>query len=248
VFEPELPPFFWQHEPTLQVWFIGKHPAVIDDDKEMATYDVPYPVQLQALIVQRIDVDGKRIERKPAYFSEGGRPGLLVSFVFSQSTRHLDQISERINEASAKVGMNPKGAWAPIIRTLPPIIPGEVSPVPPIVATMRAAIGFKSLEIVSNDEAQLPRSERKRRARAGTKTPTVRVVNIRKVRKGAGSSEHVEASKIDWSCSWIVRGHWRSQWYASEKTHRPKYIEPYVKGDQDKPLKPATRAVFQVIR
>jgi hypothetical protein len=31
--------------------------------------------------------------------------------------------------------------------------------------------------------------------------------------------------------SWIVRGHWRNQWYQKDEVHRPKWIDPYWKGD-----------------
>lgn len=45
-----------------------------------------------------------------------------------------------------------------------------------------------------------------------------------------------EASLVDWSHRWMVTGHWRKQWYAKTEVHRPKWIAPYVKGPDDKPL------------
>jgi hypothetical protein len=41
---------------------------------------------------------------------------------------------------------------------------------------------------------------------------------------------------VDWSHRWIVQGHWRNQWYARAGEHRPKWIDPYPKGPEDKPL------------
>ena len=36
--------------------------------------------------------------------------------------------------------------------------------------------------------------------------------------------------------SWIVRGHWRNQWYKKEDVHKPKWIDPYWKGDGKKEI------------
>jgi hypothetical protein len=47
---------------------------------------------------------------------------------------------------------------------------------------------------------------------------------------------------------WLVSGHWRKQFYRSTGEHRPKWIEPYVKGSEDQPLKPPTETVFRVSR
>jgi len=40
----------------------------------------------------------------------------------------------------------------------------------------------------------------------------------------------------------IVRGHWRNQWYPSLADHRQIWISPYVKGPEDAPLRLTTRA------
>lgn len=35
---------------------------------------------------------------------------------------------------------------------------------------------------------------------------------------------------------WVVRGHWRRQWYPSEGRHKPKWIMDYIAGPEDAPL------------
>lgn len=35
---------------------------------------------------------------------------------------------------------------------------------------------------------------------------------------------------------WIVRGHWRNQYYPSRNDHRPIWIDPHLAGPEDKPL------------
>jgi hypothetical protein len=52
----------------------------------------------------------------------------------------------------------------------------------------------------------------------------------------------------EFSCQWLVRGHWRQQFYPSTGEHRPLWIEPYVKGPDDKPFKLPTQTVFAVSR
>lgn len=48
---------------------------------------------------------------------------------------------------------------------------------------------------------------------------------------------------VDWQLQWLVRGHWRNQWYPSLKLNQPKWIMPYIKGPPDKPLVIREKAV-----
>jgi hypothetical protein len=72
----------------------------------------------------------------------------------------------------------------------------------------------------------------------------VRIVTLRRssYRRPAGVSSNVE-----WTHRWIVRPHWRNQWYPSRGVHRQRYIAPYVKGPDDKPLL-ANESVFALRR
>lgn len=45
-----------------------------------------------------------------------------------------------------------------------------------------------------------------------------------------------EATTVDWSHRWLVKGHWRNQWYPSLKANRQVWVHGYVKGPEDKPL------------
>jgi hypothetical protein len=73
---------------------------------------------------------------------------------------------------------------------------------------------------------------------------TVRVVTLRR----SESAGHGDSANKEWACKWIVRGHWRQQYYPSTSEHRPKWIDPYVKGPDDKPLKAPTQTVYVVNR
>lgn len=77
-------------------------------------------------------------------------------------------------------------------------------------------------------------------------TPVVEVVQLRRrevVTRAAGDA----AAKREFSCRWIVHGHMRNQWYPSKGVHAPKWIDSFLKGPDDKPLKQATR-VYAVTR
>lgn len=55
------------------------------------------------------------------------------------------------------------------------------------------------------------------------------------------------AVEREYSNSWVVRGHWRNQWYPASGIHKAIWIDPHVKGPDDKPLK-NVRKIFAVVR
>jgi len=57
----------------------------------------------------------------------------------------------------------------------------------------------------------------------------IRVVNVRQIAKKGLPPTGKKNQKSD--KTWMVRGHWRNQFYASEDINKPKWIEPYWKGD-----------------
>jgi hypothetical protein len=71
------------------------------------------------------------------------------------------------------------------------------------------------------------RREAKRRGMPEVKD--VIVVELRRV-----TTKHEgESGEAHYSHSFMVRGHWRNQWYESLKIHRQKWISPYIKGEGD---------------
>lgn len=75
------------------------------------------------------------------------------------------------------------------------------------------------------------RAARRRMKREGKEPAPVRLISIR----GASASGGGDGSR-EYVHRWIVRGHWRRQWYRSIQAHRPIWITPYVKGPEDAPL------------
>lgn len=45
-----------------------------------------------------------------------------------------------------------------------------------------------------------------------------------------------DTAAVDWKHRWIVRGHYRAQWYPGEAAHHVIWIAPYMKGPEDAPL------------
>lgn len=87
------------------------------------------------------------------------------------------------------------------------------------------------------------RAARRLMAEHGARPETMTVV----VRLRGEESERKEPSgeKANYSHRFIRRGHWRNQWYDSEKIHRQIWIDPTIVGDKDLPLIVKPRRAFQ---
>jgi len=94
---------------------------------------------------------------------------------------------------------------------------------------------------------RLPRSSRRRLQReTGIEDPMINVISLRRAQHTNGQSK---GGTREWSSRWLVKGHWRSQYYPSKQKNSPLWIMPYVKGPQDKPLKSRNDiALFHVTR
>jgi len=66
-------------------------------------------------------------------------------------------------------------------------------------------------------------------------------------RKSVKRDDH-EPEKIERTHRWVVRGHWRRQWYPKSKTHDWKYIYEHIKGPEDAPLIISERRIFNFRR
>lgn len=100
--------------------------------------------------------------------------------------------------------------------------------------------------ILRTTEAQLERSARRRATRALEIAPKVSVIALRAYE--SSSSPRIGQRQVDWSHRWVVSGHWRKQYYPSTGENVPTWIDPYVKGPEDKPLVIGGARVFDVTR
>lgn len=116
-----------------------------------------------------------------------------------------------------------------------------------MLLTFASCLTFLEQRILIAPQQRAERATRKRLEREGfIHEPLVRVVELR--RKQTKSEHHGESDPVEWSHQWIVSGHWRQQWYPSLSSNQPIWVMPYVKGPEDKPLKPPRAKVFAVVR
>jgi hypothetical protein len=102
-------------------------------------------------------------------------------------------------------------------------------------AYVHALLAFMRTKYVSQQQYTFDRAERRRAQKEKRRLPSIRVIYLRQ--KAAGGDEPHE-KHIDWQYQWRVRGHWGQQWYPSIQQHKPTYVGEYLKGPEDKPLKP----------
>lgn len=99
-------------------------------------------------------------------------------------------------------------------------------------------------KIVVTEYGRLDRHAERRLARASMET-NVRVVHLRS-KSYVKTTTDEEKHQVDWAWQWAVRGHWREQ--PTKEGMKLIWIHPYIKGPEDKPLKPDAGRVFAVTR
>ncbi len=119
-------------------------------------------------------------------------------------------------------------------------------PIPDWFCPLAAAAAFMDMRFVVAKRAYPSRHLRRQLGKAGKPEPEIQVITLRR----SGSEQHGEGLNEgrEWSCSWMVSGHWRRQWMPRKRIWEPRYIRPYVKGDTNKPLKRPKTTVYVVRR
>lgn len=93
--------------------------------------------------------------------------------------------------------------------------------------------------LVRSEQLTAPRAARRRIAREDPHLdPTVRYIDLRRARTEPSdhTTDEDRTSTREYRHRWIVRGHWRNQFYPSRNDHRPIWIDPHLAGPEDKPL------------
>jgi hypothetical protein len=93
----------------------------------------------------------------------------------------------------------------------------------------------------------LDRAARKRYARNWGPNAPERVISLITLRRKKGKPNQ-DPNPVPWSRRWVVKGHWRRQWYPSIGKHDWKYIAEFIKGPEGKPLVITERRVFNFKR
>lgn len=86
--------------------------------------------------------------------------------------------------------------------------------------------------------AVLPSRQAHRRALRRKIEPTVHIVRLRRKTDTQHDDygQDMVTGEVNWSHRWLVRGHWRNQYYPSIQDHRPRWVQAHVKGPEHLPL------------
>jgi hypothetical protein len=105
---------------------------------------------------------------------------------------------------------------------------------------------FSAQHILTTTARQVGRAAQRRLARENPVVPPVHLVILR--RKAYRAINEETGHTVEWSCQWLVRGHWRQQFFPSDGSNRPIWIAPYLKGPEGKPIRIASETVYDVAR
>lgn len=100
----------------------------------------------------------------------------------------------------------------------------------------RVAQKLMAERIITSERRTAGRAARREAQRLGYDFGAPRVIELRRPRGHEADPEGERLRDVNWTHRWIVRGHWRQQWYPSIKGHRQKWIGAYEKGPEDLPL------------
>lgn len=127
------------------------------------------------------------------------------------------------------------------------ILIGKLKNIETLSRFFLAGCTWLNQRIVTTSYGHIERHRRKQLAREhNAPLPSdVKVIQLRRAESQSHPSNR-NGEAVDWSCRWIVGGHWRNQPYKDER--KLIYIMPYVKGPADMPLKVPTHTVYQVSR
>lgn len=112
------------------------------------------------------------------------------------------------------------------------------------VVTFACGCLWLQQRIVITEPGVLERAARRRLERAGILSQCL-VVHLRK-KHYVRTTPDQEAEQVDWAWQWAVHGHWRDQ--PTKEGTKLIWIHPYLKGPEDRPLKPGAERIFAVTR
>lgn len=225
-------PYLWRDELVVQLWNGSSLPPhqidpVLFLPRLPAWFGFDYPIgmsqgtRIYGIIIDRMDKDTGKLLTGLVLEREDGSTSFGTASFFPR--RWPDDVR---TEAEAKV---------------------EVADLTSYMETIKKTLilaHFLNGSCVSQDPKVAPRHIRKKAKRRSSNPPPVKFVWLRKRESGVSVGE---ASR-EYNFQWMVSGHFRRQWCPSRGSHKLIWIEPYVKGPADKPLKPKPISVGKVVR
>lgn len=105
---------------------------------------------------------------------------------------------------------------------------------------------FTEQRLLTFRQERASRATRKRVQRFGLEEGKYHVVALRRYERHEHDAGDDGAA--NWAYRWLVRGHWRQQWYPSLSTNQPLWVSPHIKGPAHLPVKAPNPRVFDVRR
>ncbi|MEV7154860.1 hypothetical protein AB0N77_09575 [Streptomyces misionensis] len=100
------------------------------------------------------------------------------------------------------------------------------------VDLLKAAWLLMAQPLAEVSEVEPDRAARKRLRRANQDPKSVRVIELRRPQRSGEAGPGIR----EYHHAWVVRGHWRQQWFPKRQVHRPVWIAPHIKGPEGAPL------------
>lgn len=112
-----------------------------------------------------------------------------------------------------------------------------------------AAHSWLQSKILTADVQHLERHARKRAEKSLKRKAEIRLVQLRKSEHTRSEEPTDEERKRNYSCRFLVEGHWRNQKVGvGRQETKLTWVQPYVKGPDDKPFVVGPKKVFVVNR
>lgn len=223
-------PIHWEYRPAglLQVWSLGSNFRIVDEEtiealyldekcRNLGWFLVNFPTENECELVLMFYSAIPKGHRREALTD-------LAQFLGNRTQLQTDWFIPRFRSLGSVKQDTPSEKLR--------VFFGELS----------IGLAFLDSPLAEPTEYRLPRPERRRLKKQNQHEPEIRVVTLRRKHYPTGEI----SSSINWNWKWLVRGHWRNQWYAKSGEHKPVFVEPYVKGPEDKPLKSPRESIYSV--
>lgn len=222
---PELSSLLTQVSADMPPWTLRRE-AIITPHGYM-WFDQPLPLpdgsQIEAIGwgMRGRDAPGQRVQIIACLWLVGWQGQPAMSFVWDTGTTQPNDTAERRDVLTQAVYNR-------------------------MIVYVAAAFALFEQRILVAPRVRPDRATLRRMTKAGRKERDLFVVTLR---RAAHQADTGEGEPVEWSCRWIVRGHWKQQPYGPGNTLRkPIFILPHVKGPDGLPLKPLKQRLFAVTR